>query len=112
MTMKWIEQKREYRAYKERIAALPPDYRTAVAALERYMNYLGGVDDADSILVMLTDLADLFERAAADGTPVRDVVGADPVEFADAFIANYPSGRWITRERDRLTAAIAELPAP
>jgi DNA-binding ferritin-like protein (Dps family) len=39
---------------------------------------------------------------------VRDVVGGDPVEFAEAFLSNYPAGSWITRERDRLTRAIEE----
>ena len=102
----WIAQKRHYRQYQARIAALPPSYRTAVAALERYTNYLGGLGDASSILTMLDDLADLFEQAAADGTPVRDIVGADPVEFAEAFLRNYPAGHWIVRERDRLTVAI------
>jgi len=108
MAVTWIEQKRQYRRYKARIAALPPSYRTAVAGMERYTNHLGGIGDAKSILAMLDDLADLFERAAADGTPVRDVVGEDPVEFAEAFLSNYPAGSWITRERDRLTRAIAD----
>ena len=35
---------------------------------------------------MFDDVADLFERAAADGTPIREIVGDDPVEFADALI--------------------------
>ena len=34
---------------------------------------------------MFGDLADLWERAAADGTPVREIVGDDPVEFAETF---------------------------
>jgi DNA-binding ferritin-like protein (Dps family) len=55
---------------------------------------------------MLEDLADLFEQGAATGTPVREIVGEDPVEFAEAFIRNYPQGQWIVRERDRLTSAI------
>jgi DNA-binding ferritin-like protein (Dps family) len=74
--------------------------------LERYTNYLGGLGDGDSILSMLDDLADLFEQGAADGTPVREIVGEDPVEFAEAFLRNYPAGQWITRERERLTHAI------
>jgi DNA-binding ferritin-like protein (Dps family) len=74
--------------------------------LERYTNYLGGLGDGDSILSMLDDLADLFEQGAADGTPVREIVGEDPVEFAEAFLRNYPAGQWITRERERLTRAI------
>jgi DNA-binding ferritin-like protein (Dps family) len=106
MATRWIEQKRHYRQYKARIARLPESYRAAVAALERYTNYLGGLGDGDSILSMLDDLADLFEQGAADGTPVREIVGEDPVEFAEAFLRNYPAGHWIIRERERLTRAI------
>ena len=36
---------------------------------------------------MIEDLADLFERAAADGTPIREIVGDDPVEFVETFAA-------------------------
>ncbi|GAA4399855.1 hypothetical protein GCM10023168_07830 [Fodinibacter luteus] len=108
MLIRWIEQKRHYRRYKARIEKLPPSYRTAVAGMERYTYHLGGIGDATSILTLLDDLADLFERAAADGTPVRDVVGSDPVEFAEAFLLNYPAGSWITRERDRLARTIEQ----
>lgn len=62
---KVIGPKRRWREYKARIEQLPASYRTAVAGLERYMNYLGGLGDGDSILSMLDDLADLFEQAAA-----------------------------------------------
>jgi DNA-binding ferritin-like protein (Dps family) len=48
--------------------------------------------DGDSILTMLDDLADLFEQGAANGMPIRDIVGEDPVEFAEAFLRNYPAG--------------------
>jgi DNA-binding ferritin-like protein (Dps family) len=101
-----IDEKRRYRQYKARIKQLPASYRTAVAGLERYMNYLGGLGDGASILSMLDDLADLFEQGAADGTSVRDIVGEDPVEFIETFVRNYPKGRWIVRERERLTEAI------
>ncbi|MFE5827112.1 hypothetical protein ACFQ7B_35900 [Streptomyces erythrochromogenes] len=33
--------------------------------------------DADSSAAMFEDLADLFEQAAADGTPIRAIVGED-----------------------------------
>ena len=68
--------------------------------------YLGGLGDGDSILSMLDDLADLFEQGAADGTPVREILGEDPVEFAEAFLRNYPASKWITREREQLTRSI------
>ncbi len=106
---KVVGDKRRWRQYRARIEQLPASYRTAVAAMERYTNYLGGLGDADSILSMLDDLADLFEQGAADGTPVREIVGEDPVEFAEAFLRNYPAGQWITRERERLTNAIDSI---
>ncbi len=100
-----IEQKRRYRQYKARTKQLPASYHTAIDALERYMQFFGP-GKADSLLSMLEDLADLFEQSAANGTPIREVVGEDPVEFAEAFLRNYPEGQWISRERERLTNAI------
>jgi DNA-binding ferritin-like protein (Dps family) len=111
MVARWIEQKRHYWRYKARIEKLPASYRTAVAGLERYINHLGGIGDADSILTMLDDLADLFEQGAANGTPIREILGADPVEFAETFLRNYPAGYWITREQERLTRAVEQAEA-
>jgi DNA-binding ferritin-like protein (Dps family) len=104
-----IDQKRRYRQYKARIAQLPEGYRTAVGAMERYTNYLGGLGDGESILSMMEDLADLFEQGAARGTSIRKIVGQDPVEFAETFLSNYPRGSWIVRERKRLTDAIDSI---
>ena len=69
--------------------------------------YMGGRGDGPGWASMLDDLADLFEQAAANRTPIRVIVGDDPAEFVDAFVQNYPEGSWITRERDRLNSAIA-----
>ena len=38
-------------------------------------------------------------------------VGADPVEFVEAFLSNYPRGNWISREQERLTTAITRVEA-
>jgi DNA-binding ferritin-like protein (Dps family) len=100
-----IEQKRRYRQYKAQMEQLPAPYRTAIEALERYMLFFGP-GEGDSVLSMLEDLGDLFEQSVANGTPVRAVVGEDPVEFAEAFLRNYPEGQWIGQERERLTHAI------
>jgi DNA-binding ferritin-like protein (Dps family) len=42
--------------------------------------------DADNAASLLEDVADLFERAAADRTPIREIVGEDPVEFVEALV--------------------------
>jgi DNA-binding ferritin-like protein (Dps family) len=109
----WIEKivgdlgdKKKYREYKARVKALPGAYREAGAGLERYLMYLGPSDDGAALVAMLNDLADLLEQAAAAGTPIRDLVGADPVDFADAFMDNYGGGSWIRKERTRLSTTI------
>jgi DNA-binding ferritin-like protein (Dps family) len=113
MAAKWIEavtgsleDKKQYKRHKARIKQLPENYRTAVEALERYYMYFGGIADGRVLVTMLEDLADLFEQAAADGTPIRAIVGDDPVEFSETFIANYSEGQWINKERTRLIDAI------
>jgi DNA-binding ferritin-like protein (Dps family) len=105
-TSKVIGDKRRWREYKTRTRQLPANYRTAIDALERYLMYFGPAD-GDSAASMFEDLADLFEQSAADGTPIREIVGEDPVEFAEAFVQNYSKGGWVTRERERLVNAIA-----
>lgn len=100
-----LEDKRRWRQYKARIRNLPENYRAAVEALERYLMHFGPGDGADAAS-MFEDLADLFERSAADGTPIREIFGEDPVEFVEAFVQSYSVGRYISRERNRFTSAI------
>ena len=109
----WVEKilgdfgdKRRWREYKNRVKALPPGYRTAAEAVERYLMYAGALTRGDVMVAMYEDLADLFEQGAADGTPVRAIVGEDPVEFAEVFLRNYSDAQWISRERQRLSQAI------
>lgn len=113
MAAGWIEQltgsfedKKRWRRYKARKEALPQGYRTAMDGLERYFMYAGAIAKGDVLMQMLEDLADLIERAAVDGTPIRDIVGENPVEFADTFIQNYADGQWINKERQRLADSI------
>jgi len=98
--------KKRWREYKARKKRLPANYRTAIEALERYLTYFGAITKGDVLMSMLEDLADLFEQSAANGTPIRAVVGDDPVEFAETFLRNYAEGQWINKERARLTEAI------
>ncbi|WP_194829970.1 DUF1048 domain-containing protein [Nocardia sp. XZ_19_231] len=116
MVKRWIEKvtgpfedKRRYRQYKERVKQLPPSYRTTVEALDRYLMYRGAITNGDVLMEMAEDLADLFEQNAAAGVSVRAIVGEDPVEFAETFLANYSDGQWIDAERRRLTAAIERV---
>lgn len=108
MAVRWIEQKRRYRRLKARVAALPEPYASVAQALQRYYLYFAGFVDGETLLTMCADHADLWERAAADGTPVRSIVGDDPVEFAETFAHAYTGRQWIDKERARLTRAIED----
>lgn len=113
MAPKWIEQvtgsfedKKRWKQYKARKTQLPTNYRTAIDGIERYFMYAGAIVSGEVMMQMFEDLADLIEGAAADQTPIRDVVGDNPVEFAETFIANYADGQWLNKERKRLADAI------
>ena len=86
MAAKWIEKKTRYRQYKARMHRLPGNCRMAIDALKHYSHYRGGG------LSMLEDLVGLFEQGAANRTPIREIVGEDPVEFAETFIRNHSKG--------------------
>ncbi len=104
---KLIGDKRQWRAYRARVKNLPPNYREAVEGIQRYLMYFGALD-ADSANSLFNDVADIFEAAAADGTPIREIVGDDPVEFVDALIRNYRKGGYVEREQQRLIRTIDE----
>jgi DNA-binding ferritin-like protein (Dps family) len=109
-TAKMVGDKRRWRQYKARTRQLPENYRMAVEGIERYLMHFGAVD-GDSAASLFEDVADLFERAAADRTPIRDIVGDDPVAFVDALIENYDKGGYVARERQRLVDSIARAEA-
>lgn len=113
MAAKWIEaltgsleQKKQYKQYKARLDALPEPYGSSAKAFQRYFLYYGAVSDGDTLVTMLSDFVDLWEGAVADGTPIRAIVGDDPVEFAETFTQAYTGKQWIDKERARLTKAI------
>ena len=103
-----LEQKKQYKQQRARMKRLPSSYRQAQEGIERYLMYRGAIQDGVELLKMLEDLTQLMEQASADGTPVGDVVGEDPVEFAEEFLANYTDSQWINKEKSRLRETLDE----
>jgi len=103
-----LEQKKQYKLYKARMEALPEPYGAAAKALQRYFMYYGGLTDGETLMTMMGDFVELWERAVADGTPVRAIVGEDPVEFAETFAQAYDGTHWIDKERARLIKSIED----
>ena len=104
-----LELKKRWRQLKARKQQLPENHRKAHDAVERYLMYSAGIADGAIVTAMAEDLLELFEQAAADGTPVSAIVGDNPVEFAEEFAKNYSEGAWINKERDRLNKAIRDI---
>lgn len=113
MAAKWIElltgpleQKKQYRQARARMENLPEPYRATAMAVHRYALASGAIVDGDALAQMFTDLADLWERASIDGTPIDALVGDDPVAFVEDFTRAYGAKQWIDKERVRLTEAV------
>ncbi|MFD4326850.1 DUF1048 domain-containing protein [Nocardioides sp. NPDC058538] len=104
-----LELKKRWRQLKARKQQLPENHRKAHDAVERYLMYSAGIADGAIVTAMAEDLLELFEQAAADGTPVSAIVGDNPVEFAEEFARNYSEGAWIKKERARLNEAIQTI---
>jgi DNA-binding ferritin-like protein (Dps family) len=107
---KWRDEKQRYKRYKARKAELPASYQAAVDAVERYAIRFGP-GTGETLVPTLEDLIHLFEKGAADGTPVRTIVGDDPVQFVADFLRNYPVNVWVNTEREHLSGAIDRAPA-
>ncbi|MFC5995129.1 DUF1048 domain-containing protein [Pseudonocardia hispaniensis] len=103
-----LDDKRKWRAYRARVKQLPAGYREAAKGLEHYVMNFGPVDDGPTLVRMFDDLADLLERSAADGLPIREVVGDDPADFMETFLDTYRgTGKsWVEKERRRLASTI------
>ncbi|HCX83887.1 MAG TPA: hypothetical protein DHV14_01870 [Micrococcales bacterium] len=101
-----LEEKKRYRQHRARLRALPEPYRTAQEGVERYLMHAGGMVGGDSLVRMLDDLDEIFAGAVADRTPVRALVGEDPVAFVEDFLSGYAEGQWVAKERRRLVETI------
>jgi DNA-binding ferritin-like protein (Dps family) len=82
-----IDGKKQWRAHVARINALPSDYRIVYIEIQKYFFKVGAVELTDGSL--LSDLADFFERGAADHKTVTELLGTDVAAFADNLLAGY-----------------------
>jgi len=98
---KLIGEKKQWREYKDRKKRLPANYRAAVDAMERHI-FSCGPESGEATMRALDDLIDLFEQSAAAMTPLRDIVGENPGDFAETFISNYSADNWRDRQVKRV----------
>ncbi|WP_157244923.1 DUF1048 domain-containing protein [Nonomuraea typhae] len=79
-----IEGKRQWRAHKARVKALPRDYEIVYQEIQRYFFKVGPVGMADGSL--LPRLVDFFEEGVAAGKGILELIGNDVAAFCDDLV--------------------------
>lgn len=77
-----IKGKKEWRALKARIHALPNDYQIVYKEIQKYLFKVGPVELANGTGQLL-GIIELFEEGAASGKDVLEVTGKDVAAFCD-----------------------------
>ncbi|MFC6259725.1 DUF1048 domain-containing protein [Levilactobacillus fujinensis] len=96
---KMRQEKRDYREFKRRVAALPAPYEQAMTSLEKY---LWNLASGDAMYTVLKNILDMFESAAADSVSVEQVVGNDLGAFADNLLEEFPEATWVNQQKEKL----------
>ncbi|MEU7120818.1 DUF1048 domain-containing protein [Streptomyces zaomyceticus] len=79
-----IEGKKQWRAHKARVKALPPDYQIVHKEMQKYFFKVGPIDLPDGPL--LPGIIDFFEEGVASGKGVLELIGSDVAAFCDDLI--------------------------
>ncbi|MDR1790286.1 MAG: DUF1048 domain-containing protein [Propionibacteriaceae bacterium] len=97
--------KREWRQYKARVQALPPDYRLVMEKIQKFFWNTSGVTDGHLITV-LYDICALFEEESAAGRPVLEVTGDDVAGFVENVVRESQATTWQGQKAKQLNADI------
>jgi DNA-binding ferritin-like protein (Dps family) len=91
-----MDEKKAYRKMMKRVDTLPNDYKFAFRKIQHYMYSVGPLNDD---MTVFTDLIDLFETSASDGSEVINVIGSDVSKFCDEFMRAYITNSNTLREK-------------
>lgn len=80
-----IEGKKEWRAHKARVKALPRDYQIVYKELQKYLFMVGPVELTEGT-GLLSGIVELFEEGAVSGKGVLQVTGSNVAAFCDDLI--------------------------
>lgn len=102
-----LNDKRAWRDYKRRVAALPKEYNIVMNEMQSYIWNCGSLEiSPDGNIYLLYDLLDLMEASVADGKQVLDVTGNDVAEFCDELIREWRGQSWRSKLREKCNERI------
>lgn len=94
-----IEDKKRYKQFKSDVQALPEAYAQTLTALQ---TYIWNFAKSGAMMNVLEEILHMFQESAAENVPVKQLIGDDPVEFAENIMAQYPEELWLIKYRTRL----------
>lgn len=80
----FIKAKKEWRAHRARLKALPKDYQIVYEEIQKYLFKVGPIELSEGTL--LSEIIDFFEEGALLGKGVLEVTGEDVAAFCDELI--------------------------
>ncbi|MCL2324692.1 MAG: DUF1048 domain-containing protein [Actinomycetia bacterium] len=96
-----LNGKREWKALKARVKALPDEYGVAYAEIQKYIWSATGIET----IKPLQNLVELFEESALSGRKVLDITGADVAAFVDELV--YGERGYFEKRRQKLNETLA-----
>jgi len=106
---KIIGDKSRYNRYKKDINALPQPYAEAMEAIQKYMwNFAKG----DGFMDALEAVLQIFQENSAENVPISSIIGADPVQFCDEIMRQYPDDLWLITYQNKLRKQIKAIDQP
>lgn len=90
---KMIANKKEWRAYADRVKKLPKDYQVVYKEVEKYLFNFASGDGLDTV-AGIYQLIDFLEEGAQNQIPVLDYVGQDVGEFAENYRKSLATQSW------------------
>ncbi|MBV4440609.1 DUF1048 domain-containing protein [Clostridium tyrobutyricum] len=101
-----FESKKRYKDYKKEKEKLPDDYEKAINALEKYM---WSFAKSGNFMTVLEEVLQLFMESSFEKVPLSEVIGEDPVKFADTIMEQFPQELWLIKSREKLRDEIKKI---
>ncbi|WP_125708441.1 DUF1048 domain-containing protein [Lacticaseibacillus porcinae] len=100
-----IQDKKRYKQFLKDVNALPAPYAQTLMAIQKY---LWNFARSGSIIEPLEEILHLFQESAAENVPVQQIIGSDPVAFAEDIMVQYPEALWLIKYQNQLRQQVKE----
>jgi DNA-binding ferritin-like protein (Dps family) len=97
---------RDYRSFRVRVAALPPEYQAAWTQIQAHLMPYSDFSGR-RLMPILDGVLGLLEETAAEELPIEDVLGDDIEGFCEALTGGEGASTYRDRWRKQLNQNVA-----